>query len=103
MPNFWNLASSITNGTQSLDNNINVTFMRQIDTNNGVELSKVSYANSNNKSFTKTQFAGATDWLRIYYGLASGNPAEDAPGVSPLVATAGSGAYHGNVDLTLTP
>lgn len=99
------LASSITNGTQSLDNNINVTFVRQVDATKGVELSKVSYANSNNKSFAKTQF-GETDWLRIYYGLGIGlttGPDADATGVTPLVAAAGSGAYNGSVSFTLTP
>jgi len=96
--------SSISNGTQNLDNNINVSFVKHvISTNLDVvpPLSKVSYANSNNLSFIKNQFA-AGEYLRVYYGLATGNPAEDASGVSALTATKGSGSYSGSVSFTIT-
>lgn len=99
------LRSSISNGTQNLDNNINVSFVKHVISTNldvAPPLSKVSYANSNNLSFTKSQFT-AGEYLRVYYGLATGDPLNDAPGASPLTATKGSGSYSGSVSFTLTP
>jgi hypothetical protein len=96
--------SSIVNGTQTLDHNINVTFIKQLtdtasDTN---PLAYLSFADSNNKEFRKADLGGG--WLRIYYGLATGDPAKpDAPGVVPVLSSNTSGSYQGSVNLTLTP
>jgi hypothetical protein len=86
--------------SDTLDNHINVTFVKQTDDANGTELSKVSFANSNSLAFTKGQLSGG--WLRIYYGLATGQASTDAPGVTPIPSTQAYGNYQGRITLTLT-
>ncbi len=99
----WTLthsATSISNDTGNLDNNINVTFVRQQDADNGTELAKLSYTDSKNKTFRKADLSDG--WLRIYYGIATGNE-KDATGTTPIVATsASSGPYKGSINVTLT-
>jgi len=92
--------TSVTNGTDTLDNNINVTFMKQTSDTIGTQLDKVSYANSNNKAYTKTQLSGG--WLRIYYGLATGD-GTDAPNTTPIGSVKNYGNYQGTITITLTP
>lgn len=90
--------SSIAKGSENLNSNVNVTFMKQVDDNTGTQILKVSYQNSNNRAFTKSQLSGG--WLRIYYGIATGQG--DAPGVSPITMQKPYGTYQGSVTLTLT-
>lgn len=96
-------ASSISNtaGTDDLDDNINVDFVKQVDDDTATDLDKVTFANSDNKAFTKSQLTGG--WLRIYYGIATGNATEDAPGAVPIDSDKPFGDYKGSVTLTLTP
>lgn len=101
--------TNITNGSENLDNNINVTFTKVVKRSDGTdsesELAKVSYADSNNKKFTKSDISGG--WLRIYYGIATGNKDPDkddfvdAPGVVPIGMDKPYGTYTGTVTLTL--
>jgi hypothetical protein len=98
----WTLThtrQSLKSGTNTLDNNVNVTFAKQ-GSESGVDLSKVSFANSNNKAYTKTDL-GTGNHLRIYYGLATGS--KDAPGASPIGINQPAGTYTGSVTITLTP
>ena len=97
-------ATSITNGSVNLDNNVNVTFMKQVtSTDPGERIAYLSYADSKGKSFVKN--AISPGWLRIYFGIATGDPANpDAPGVSLLtVGTYTVGNYNGNINVTLIP
>ncbi len=107
--------SSFTNGTDNLDHNVVVTFVKteQVDTDNDgtpdstsdTEITQVSYANSI-QSFTKTQLSGG--WLRIYYGIATGeldqygNKIEPAD-TSPITIDKSAGNYTGSITITLTP
>jgi hypothetical protein len=90
--------NSVTNGTDNLDNNINVSFVKQLDDTTSSDLVKVSFANSS-KSFSKTLLAGG--WLRIYYGIATGSG--DNSGVVPITTDKPYGTYQGSAVLTLTP
>jgi hypothetical protein len=90
----------LTNGADTLDNNINVAFMKQTSDTAGTQLDKVSYADSNNKAYTKTQLSGG--WLRIYYGLATGD-GTDAPNTTPIGSAKNYGNYQGTITITLTP
>ena len=83
----------------NLDNNINVSFTKESSTAPAINLQKVSYASSQNISFSKSQLTGG--WLRAYYGIATG--LNDAPGASPIDATKPTGVYQGSVTITLTP
>lgn len=93
--------SSLSNGIDTLDNNINVTFVHQKDKDTGEEIEKLSYAASNGKSLSKSKFPGG-GWLRIYYGIATGETTKDAPGVTPIISGNTAGNYKGNINLTLT-
>jgi len=100
----WTLrhtANSVASGTNNLNSNINVTFVRQIDDTTSADLTggKVSYANSNAKQYTKADFA-LGGWMRIYYGLATGSG--DNSGVSVITSSKAAGNYAGSVVLTLT-
>lgn len=86
--------------TNNLDDNINVSFVKQIDADTSDDLLKTSFKNSNNKAYTKAALAGA--WLRIYYGIANGGTA-DNPGVVAVGFDKVTGTYAGSVTITLTP
>jgi len=94
-------ATSVINGSESLDNNVNVVFVKQLTNTTYSILTKLSYANSNNQAFTKTQLSGG--WLRIYYGIATGEAGKDSPGTTPIPGTKTYGNYQGQVTFTLTP
>ncbi len=92
--------------TNNLDSNINVTFDKQLTSTTANNLSKNTFATSANKSFTKAQLDGG--WLRIYYGIATGNtdPANgtvDNPGALPITLNKAAGTYTGSVTITLAP
>jgi len=87
------------NAFNNLDNNINVSFTKESQTAPAINLQKVSYANSQNLSFTKALLAGG--WLRAYYGIATGS--NDAPGAVPIDATKPTGIYQGSVTIMFTP
>jgi len=99
----WSLTHTRTNlqkdATNNLNNNVNVTFMKQLTSSSATQLSKVSYTNSNNVAYNKTQLSGG--WLRIYYGIGTGSG--DAPGVLPITADNVAGTYTGSVTITLSP
>ncbi|MDD5060071.1 MAG: hypothetical protein PHY35_02995 [Candidatus Omnitrophica bacterium] len=89
-------------GGGNLDNKVNVTFMKQTSSTVATQLQKVSYGNSNNVAYTKAQLSGG--WLRIYYGVGTGDPADpDAPGVTPIGLDTAAGTYNGSITITLTP
>ncbi len=90
----------VTNGSEKLDENINVVFMKQIDSNNASELLKVNFAESNGRVFSKAQLSGA--WLRIYYGLATGEAGIDAASAKPIGPSQKFGSYQGTIKITLT-
>lgn len=93
---------SVRSGGSNLDNNINVTFVKQRDSNNGDQLNYTSLASSNGYQVTKSQISGG--WLRIYYGIATGNTTKpDAPGVQVIDTNKPSGNYSGSVTITVTP
>jgi len=93
-------ASSVAGPSDHLNYNINVTFVRQISNSSDAALSggKVSYAASNGKQYTKSDFS-AGGWLRIYYGLGTGSG--DNNGVTPIFSNKAPGTYSGSVTLTL--
>lgn len=111
--NNWTLTQTKTpvqkDALNNIDSNINVVFTKMIRNLDGSEtqtdLVKKSYANSGGQAHTRDQLKdGALQgWLRIFYGLATGTPATDAPGVVPLPLDKPSGTYQGAVTLTLTP
>lgn len=87
--------------TPSLDNNINVTFSKVSDPLNPLYLR--SWATSNNIVITSANVAGS--FLRVYYGIATGAPGENAAfGTSPITNDANpNGNYFGQVTFTLAP
>ncbi|MDD3275129.1 MAG: hypothetical protein PHN16_05200, partial [Candidatus Omnitrophica bacterium] len=89
---------SLSSGTNNLDNNVNVTFVKVANSDEAESpLEKVSFASSN-KSYAKSTLLNS--WLRIYYGISTGS--EDATGVTPLGASTVAGTYTGSVTLTLS-
>lgn len=92
--------TAIANGSETLDENINVTFANKKTADWNLELLKVNFAESNGKVFSKNTLAGGQ--LRIYYGLATGDKAVDAPNATPVVASKNFGNYKGTVKITLT-
>ena len=94
-------ASLAGQGT-NLNNKVNVSFNKQTSDTVGTELQKVSFGNSQSIAYTKAQLSGG--WLRIYYGVGTGDPAKpDTPGVTPIGLDTPAGTYNGTVTITLTP
>jgi len=90
-------AGTITDGKgHYLDDNINVTFMQQLDDTNANELGRYKYSNST-RSFVKSQISPG--WLRIYYGVATGNPDDPA---EVITMSKPAGTYTGTITITLT-
>lgn len=88
--------------TNNLDSNVNVSFVKQVSSTVGVVDKYLSFNNSNNIAYTKTQLGAG--WLRIYYGLGTGNTTTpDASGVTPIGLNKPAGTYAGSVTITLTP
>ncbi|MDD5120490.1 MAG: hypothetical protein PHR84_04195 [Candidatus Omnitrophica bacterium] len=86
----------------NLDNKVNVSFVKQTSSTASTDLQKVSFGNSQSIGYTKAQLAGG--WLRIYYGIGTGDPTKpDAPGVTPIGLDTAAGTYNGTVTITLTP
>ncbi len=92
--------TSMSNGSETMDENINVVFMKQLDDRNAIELLKVNFAESNGKVFNKSQLTDG--WLRIYYGVATGKAGDDAPNAKPIGASKTFGNYQGTVKITMT-
>ena len=101
--NAWTIthgANSVRkDATNNLDNNINVSFVKQLTATTDQALQKVVYSASNNIAYSKTQLSGG--WLRIYYGIAAGQ--NDATGALPIGADKPAGQYAGSVVITLAP
>ena len=97
--------TSLAKGTDNLNDKVNVAFSLETDplgVTPGTELQKVSFGDSNNIAYTRNDLTGG--WLRIYYGVGTGDPAHpDAFGVTPIGMDTPSGTYAGSVTLTLTP
>lgn len=94
--------NSLVSGANNLDSKVNVAFNKQTSSTVGTELSKFSFGDSNAKAFTKAMLLGG--WLRIYYGIGTGDPAKpDASGVTPIGLDTPAGTYTGSVTITLTP
>jgi hypothetical protein len=87
----------------NIDNKVNVSFSR-VALVNGAEVEsefqKLSFGNSNNVGYTKTQLNGG--WLRLYYGVGTGEAGKDAAGVTPIGLDTPSGTYAGSVTITLS-
>ncbi len=90
--------SSVTNGRDNLDNNINVAFVKQSGADQD-PISTATFQDSNGTSFNNA-IIDSESWLRIYYGIATGR--NDAPGAAPITVSKSSGTYTGSVTLTLT-
>ncbi len=94
--------TSLAGNGNNLDNKVNVSFNKQTSATVSSELQKVSYGNSQSISYTKAQLAGG--WLRIYYGVGTGDPTKpDATGVTPIGLDTPAGTYNGTVTITLAP
>ena len=104
----WTLShtiSSISNGAGSnLDSNVNVTFVQQLDSLTEGWKNGYSFADSNGKAYNKATITGGSGgWLRIYYGIATGDLVyHDNTGVSVITMEKPSGSYSGSITLTLT-
>ncbi|MDD5409777.1 MAG: hypothetical protein PHC71_06770 [Candidatus Omnitrophica bacterium] len=94
--------ASMISGANNLDNKVNVSFVKQTSSTVSSPLQKVSFNNSQSIAYDRTALAGG--WLRIYYGLGTGDPANpDATGVTPIGLDTPAGTYSGSVTITLTP
>ncbi|HPT39710.1 MAG TPA: hypothetical protein PL125_05900 [Candidatus Omnitrophota bacterium] len=93
--------ASLASGTNNINNKVNVSFNKQTSSTVSTELQKVSFGNSNSIAYTKAQLAGG--WLRIYYGIGTGEDGKDADGVTPIGLDTPAGTYTGSVTITLTP
>ena len=91
--------------TANLDHNVIASFVKTENTTTGTNdtpLKKVSFAASNGVSYGKSDLSGG--WLRIYYGIATGDPSANEPSdVSPVTTDTPAGNYVGSVTITLTP
>lgn len=104
-PTVWTVThtrASLAGQGTNLNNKVNVSFNKQTSDTVGSELRKVSFGNSQSIAYTKTQLADG--WLRIYYGVGTGDKLKpDAPDVTPIGLDTPAGTYTGSVTITLTP
>jgi len=100
--------------SESLDDSITVAFAKVMRPRGATKdeetpLIRGTYKESNNAQFNRATLAGGSGgWLRIYYGIATGNPdplkgALDPAGVFPISQSQLAGDYSGGVTVTLTP
>jgi len=97
-----------------LDDSITVAFAKVMRPRGATKdeetpLSRGTYRESNNAQFDRAKLEGGKGgWLRIYYGIATGNPDPskgtlDPAGAFPISQYQLGGDYSGGVTLTLTP
>ncbi len=101
----WTLTYTATSvvgpNNYKLDDHINVTFVKQISDSEAQELAKTTYGDARGPlTFGKSDLQGG--WLRIYYGIATGDQQTDAPGARPITTDVPAGLYSGTITLTLT-
>lgn len=109
----WQLLITKTNigsSTLNLDENLNVTYAKQIDSLTATPIQKGSFVDPA-PSITKTLLGDG--WLRIYLGvatgktsLAPGDPADtfiDNTGVKAIGFNKPYGPYNGSITITLSP
>ncbi|MFA5362144.1 MAG: hypothetical protein WC335_02710 [Candidatus Omnitrophota bacterium] len=90
-----------TDATKTLNDNINVTFVKHSDSLTPVTLGKYSLTKSNNKVYSKANIGASSGyWLRIYYGIATGT--DDGDGAVPVTSEKPAGTYSGQIKVTLT-
>lgn len=100
----WTLThtrASLAKGSDNLNNKVNVAFVKQTSDTTDEPLQKVSFGDSNGIAYNKAALAGG--WLRIYYGVGTGEAGKDAAGVTPIGLDTPAGTYTGSVTITLTP
>jgi len=123
----WNIQHDVTTpfeepGGDSLNENVNVTFVRQLDRDTYESIAGHSLESSDGVVIPSGDFRDWGGWLRIYYGLATGctelgeyeGPDRDldacAPddldninaGVLPITTQKRAGVYKGEVKITMT-
>jgi hypothetical protein len=110
----WTLthtAGSITGpGGANLDSNINVSFVKctyNPETHPAPDEEVDIYVPYSQANKSYTQVSLPTKWLRIYYGIATGNtnPEQgpvDASGVQVITTSKPAGSYSGTITLSLT-
>jgi len=114
----WTLShttNSVKYQTENLDESINVSFAKVMKPRGATkttetDLSKGNYLASNNAQFNRATLEGGKGgWLRIYYGIATGNKdgskglSVDPEGSFPIPQYQLAGSYSGGVTITLTP
>ncbi len=85
--------------SSKLDDHVVVSFVKQTN-NQGEQLEKTVYSKAKSRSFSKGDLAGG--WLRIYYGIATGDPSTDPAGAKPITTNVPSGYYQGQITISLT-
>lgn len=94
--------ASLAHGTDDLNDKVNVSFVKKVATGTEVVDKLRSFTDSQSVAYTKAQLGSG--WLRIYYGIGTGNPLKpDATGVTPIGLDTPAGTYTGSVTITLTP
>lgn len=92
-------ADFLTGGDDALGDNVVVTFVRQVDSTTSQNLDQVAIMNANGRSYDSTTLSGG--WLRVYYGIATGDASEPSD-VTPIAPTQVGRSYSGTVTFTLT-
>ncbi len=82
-----------------LDDHINVVMVKQTKKTWSL-LKKCTYGGCRYVTFTKSDLLGG--WLRIYYGIATGDEDVDAPGAKVITTDVPAGVYSGTITVTLT-
>ncbi len=82
-----------------LDNHINVVVFKQKEKSQTL-LKKCTYGEMLSASFDRSQLLGG--WLRIYYGISTGDKKVDPPNAKPITVDVPAGTYTGTIILTLT-
>ena len=83
-----------------LDNHINVVVLKQTEKNGYTLLKKCTYGEMLSASFDRSQLLGG--WLRIYYGISTGDEEIDPPNAEPITVDVPAGTYTGTITITLT-
>jgi hypothetical protein len=94
-------ASMVRSAGGNIDDKVNVTFSKQTSATVSAWQDKFTFGESAGKVYTKAQLAGG--WLRIYYGIATGEAGRDAANATPIGLDTPAGTYQGSVTITLSP
>lgn len=96
----YNATSIVGPNNYKLDHHVNLVGVKQKTDSEYTVIGRAAYGDALSFVITKSQLDGG--WLRLYYGIATGDSSVDSPNTTPITTDVPAGIYTGSITITLT-